>query len=82
MWCYRILSAVFAIPCALCWGVNFACLQFDYIWCIQPYLKVFAIKLRPIAVIWGACLRAIIDPLFESCGKVLSNIKITTKKET
>ncbi|CAG2255000.1 CAV3 [Mytilus edulis] len=53
-WCYRILSAVCALPCSFCWGLHFACLSFNYIWSIQPSLRSFSIQIGPIAKVWKA----------------------------
>lgn len=80
-WCYRILSAIFAVPCSFCWGLHFACLAFNYIWTIQPSFRSFQIQLRPLAKIWSLCIRAFCDPLFESIALVLSKIRLTFKKD-
>ena len=40
IWCYRITSIILALPCAVCWGLHFACLAFCQIWCCIPCLKV------------------------------------------
>ncbi|XP_071141220.1 caveolin-3-like [Mytilus edulis] len=80
-WCYRILSAVCALPCSFCWGLHFACLSFNYIWSIQPSLRSFSIQIGPIAKVWSMCVRAFCDPLFESIGFIFSKIKISFKRD-
>ncbi|KAK3701728.1 hypothetical protein QZH41_018890, partial [Actinostola sp. cb2023] len=45
-WCYRILTAIFGIPTAILCGCYFACLSFDYIWCIMPCLRGYLIELQ------------------------------------
>lgn len=46
-WCYRILTAIFAIPCAFCWGVSFACLTCGFVWNVRPLIRRYAIEIIP-----------------------------------
>ncbi|XP_033746505.1 caveolin-1-like [Pecten maximus] len=80
-WCYRILTAIFAIPCAFCWGISFACLTCGFVWNVRPMIRRYAIEIIPCAQIWRIFIEAIISPIFESCGKIFSGIIITMKKE-
>ncbi|XP_063427527.1 caveolin-3-like [Mytilus trossulus] len=79
-WCYRILSAIFAVPCAFCWGLHFACLTFSHIWTIQPSLRSCNIEIYPMARLWGLFVRSFCDPFCESVGLMLSKIKISINK--
>jgi len=54
-WCYRILSAIFAVPCAFCCGLHFACLTCDHIWTVQPSLKSCSINIYLLRS-FGNCL--------------------------
>lgn len=76
-WCYRIITAIFGIPTAIFCGFYFACLSFDYIWCIMPCLRAYLIELQCIGKVFGLCVRTFFDPLFESVGKVFGNMKIS-----
>ncbi|XP_031561655.1 caveolin-3-like [Actinia tenebrosa] len=79
-WCYRILTAIFGVPTAILCGCYFACLSFDYIWCIMPCLRGYLIELQCLGKVWGLCIRTFCDPLFESLSKILGGIKLTKVK--
>ncbi|EDO41786.1 predicted protein, partial [Nematostella vectensis] len=75
-WCYRIITAIFGIPTAILCGCYFACLSFDYIWCVMPCLRGYLIELQCLGKIWGLCIRTFCDPLFESFSKIFSGIRV------
>nr|XP_002121873.1 caveolin-3 [Ciona intestinalis] len=75
-WVYRIMTLVFGVPCALIWGVYFACLAFLSIWWIMPCIRCLGIKINFIGKIWSLTVRTILDPVFESIGLLLSRIRI------
>lgn len=75
-WCYRILSAIFAVPCAFCWGLHFACLTCNHIWTVQPSLKSCSINIYPLAKLWELFVRSFCDPFCESVGLMLSKINL------
>lgn len=76
-WCYRILSAIFAVPCAFCWGIHFACLTFAHIWTVQPSIKSCTIDIYPSGKLWALFIRSFCDPFCESIGFVFSKIRIS-----
>ena len=39
MWCYKITSLILGVPCAVIWGIYFACLAFCTSWCCMPCIK-------------------------------------------
>merc|ERR1739838_1213751 len=53
-WCYRILTAVLAVPLSVFWGLYFALLAFCSIWCIAPCIKGFIIWTNFISKIWDS----------------------------
>jgi len=75
-WLYRLLAALCALPCALCWGINFACLSFCHIWAITPFLRVFDLFFYFIKRIWSAIVHTLCDPIFESVGMLFSNVRV------
>lgn len=79
-WCYRIITAILGVPTAVLCGIYFACLSFDYIWCIMPCLRAYIIELQCLGKIFGLCVRTFFDPFFESVGKVFGGIKVSTQK--
>ena len=39
MWCYKITSLILGVPCAVIWGIYFACLAFCTSWCCMPCIR-------------------------------------------
>ena len=78
-WCYRIITAILGIPTAVLCGIYFACLSFDYVWCIMPCLKAYVIELQCLGKVFGLCLRTFCDPFFESVAKIFGGIKVSTQ---
>lgn len=78
-WCYRILTAVLAVPLSVFWGLYFALLAFCSIWCIAPCIKGFIIWTNFVSKIWGLMVRTFLDPLFESIGLIFTKIQVTMK---
>ncbi|XP_033127403.1 caveolin-1-like [Anneissia japonica] len=75
--CYRILTAICAVPLAFCWGCEFAFLSFYHVWCVTPYLKAYIININSCKIMYRACCSACCDPCFESVGRCLSDIRVT-----
>merc|ERR1711953_1255773 len=80
-WCYRILTAVLAVPLSVFWGLYFALLAFCSIWCISPCIKGFIIWTTFISKIWGLMVRTFLDPLFESFGLIFTKIQVTLRMQ-
>lgn len=80
-WCYRILTAVLAVPLSVFWGLYFALLAFCSIWCISPCIKGFIIWTTFISKIWGLMVRTFLDPLFESLGLIFTKIQVTLRMQ-
>lgn len=78
-WCYRIITAVCGVPTAILCGIYFACLSFDYIWCIMPCLRAYTIELQFLGKLFSLCVRSFFDPFFESVGKIFGGVKIERK---
>ncbi|XP_070557210.1 caveolin-3-like [Ptychodera flava] len=81
LWCYRILSAICAVPAAFCWGISFACLFFGQIWCTVPCIKGCTLQLIAFGKIYSSCIHTFYDPCYDSCSRILSRIWITLMKE-
>lgn len=80
-WSYRILTALVGVPLALAWGVVFALLTFLHIWAVVPFVRSFLIEIQAVSRVYGVCVRAFLDPLFQAVGKVLSGIHVVRRKE-
>lgn len=81
-WTYRIMTAVFAVPIAIFWGLYFALFAFCSIWCLVPCIKGFVIWTNFIGKVWGLIVRTFLDPLFESIGLCFTNIRVTLRMST
>lgn len=76
-WCYRIITAICGVPTAILCGIYFACLSFDYIWCIMPCLRAYIIELKCLGQLFSLCVRTFFDPFFESVGKIFGGMKLS-----
>lgn len=81
-WCYRILSVICALPLSCCWGISFACLTFEHIWCSVPSMRVFKVTIQPLGYMWSTCLQLVFEPFCTSMSLIFSNIRIVLKKDT
>jgi len=81
LWCYRILSLICAIPCAICWGICFACLSFCNIWMYVPCIKSCKIELYCFQQIFDLLMGTIVAPIFDAFGRCFSNIRVTMSKD-
>ncbi|GAB6022543.1 hypothetical protein CHUAL_006649 [Chamberlinius hualienensis] len=76
LWCYRLLAALVALPCAIFCGFNFALLTCFHVWGVTPAMRIFQINIRFLQRFWSLFFRAIFDPIFQSIGMLCSNINI------
>ncbi|XP_042900591.1 caveolin-1 [Parasteatoda tepidariorum] len=76
-WVYRVLAAVFALPCGLLWGLIFSFTCIASVWIISPAMKLVDVLLHVVRRVWGGTVRAVLDPVFQS-----ASILITAKRET
>ena len=76
LWCYKFLSALCGVPCALCWGLHFACLSFCQIWYYQPSIRSFSIQVKPCATMFGILISAFVEPCMLALGRILSSIRV------
>ncbi|XP_072025550.1 caveolin-3-like [Amphiura filiformis] len=72
LWCYKIISAICAVPAAFCWGVYFACMSFMYIWYLTPCVKAYLVQLNFASNLFQVCLKSFCNPLWESCALIFS----------
>lgn len=81
LWCYKFLSALCGVPCALCWGLHFACLSFCQIWYYQPTIRSFSIQVKPCSRMFIIVLGAFVEPCLVALGKVFSSIRFHLIRE-
>lgn len=75
-WCYRLLAALIALPCAIFCGFNFALLTCFNVWAVTPAMRILQIKFHFLKRIWSMVFRTIFDPIFQSIGMLFSNITV------
>ncbi|NP_001161512.1 caveolin [Saccoglossus kowalevskii] len=80
-WCYRITTCICGIPCAVCWGIEFACLTFWHVWYVVPYTKAWLISINWLQRLWQIWISCFMDPLFDSFSRIFSNIKVTVNRD-
>uniref|UniRef100_V9L8R6 Caveolin n=1 Tax=Callorhinchus milii TaxID=7868 RepID=V9L8R6_CALMI len=76
LWCYRIISTVFAVPVSLISGFLFAVLSCLHIWCVMPCVKNCLMNMPCIQAIWRTIVDVVISPCCESMGKCFSSINL------
>lgn len=77
LWCYRLLSALLALPCGLTWGLLFSLLSLVHVWLLTPTLRVFDVILHVVHRVWGGLVRTLLDPVFQSVGKLAGDVRVT-----
>uniref|UniRef100_T1J6V1 Caveolin n=1 Tax=Strigamia maritima TaxID=126957 RepID=T1J6V1_STRMM len=80
-WLYRLLAAIFALPCAVCWGITFALISFCHIWALSPFFRILDIFFYVIKRIWSGIIQTLCNPVFRSIGMVFSSVRIHHHKE-
>ncbi|KAJ7369598.1 Caveolin-1 [Desmophyllum pertusum] len=77
--CYWFLSFVCGVPLAFWFGCYFACMGFEYIWCVMPCTRAWMIEIECIGKKYAHCIKTFCDPCFESIGKMCSKINVKTE---
>ncbi|KAL1418631.1 hypothetical protein MTO96_025814 [Rhipicephalus appendiculatus] len=77
LWCYRLLAALLALPCGLTWGLLFSLLSLVHVWLLTPALRVLDVFLHVVHRVWGGLVRTLLDPVFQSIGKVAGDVRVT-----
>jgi caveolin 3 len=76
IWCYRILSTIIALPCALFWGCMFACFTFTQVWFIVPFLTHLKLLLDCIGLVWKLPVKMCCNPCHDSMSRIFSGFKL------
>jgi len=77
---YQFVSFVFGIPLSLLWGCVFALVACCHVWFYSPLRRSHVIKMGCWSQFWSVVISSCFDPLFESTGKVFSNVNINTER--
>lgn len=78
---YFSLSAIFALPLSLIWGLLFAFLTFWRIWAVVPTIKICVFVsdclFRPLLLV----IKEIVHPLFKAVGKLGRGLRGILRRE-
>ncbi|XP_067930407.1 caveolin-3-like [Watersipora subatra] len=74
--CYIIISALCTWLCGCCWGCDFACMTFTYIWCCTPTIQISKLICGSCETLYSTFLNCCIGPLCSAIGLFFSNIKV------
>lgn len=77
IWCYRITSAMLALPLAVLCGINFACMSFCNIWLANPLVRCLAMECHIVRQVWELIMDVLLRPFCVSVGQCLASIKMT-----
>ncbi len=72
--CYTVLTFICALPAALCWGCQFACITFNQIWCVTPFVRCFNMLFVCLARIYSTVVHCYCDPINESMALIFTQI--------
>lgn len=74
--CYKFLTVLCGLPAALCWGCKFACIAFNYIWCMVPCMRCCELCISCCRVRYQLLLSCCLAPLFETLSLCCSRCGI------
>lgn len=75
--CYKVLTALFSIPLALCWGCTFGITSFIHIWFCMPVLRCNHIVMKCVKTCMSILVSTFVGPYFEVMGLILTRIHVT-----
>merc|ERR1711976_130467 len=75
--CYKFLTFICGVPLAFCWGCEFACEACYHVWYLTPAIHEMGIYCKTTAMQCQICLGACMTPFMESCGRCLSEIRMS-----
>ncbi|KAI7794931.1 caveolin-2 [Triplophysa rosa] len=81
VWCYRIITALLAVPVSLIAGVLFAILGFIHIWFLTPCVQVVLINTGWLQTLWSSVLDIFILPFCQSVAKCCGGISVRLTRE-
>lgn len=76
---YHVLVIVLGIPLAILWAILNGIMIFVYVWIWGPVLRFFIIHVYSVAPAATVPVRAILGPVFETIGLMLSHIRFKGK---
>ena len=78
--CYTVLTVLCSWLCGLCWGCEFACITFSYIYSWAPALKRFKLICGMQQKMFETCLACSLGPCCSTMGLICSKIQVVQNK--
>uniref|UniRef100_A0A5S6QV98 Caveolin n=1 Tax=Trichuris muris TaxID=70415 RepID=A0A5S6QV98_TRIMR len=75
-WCYRVLSLVFALPCAILWATLFALVSFISIWFFQPLVQTFHLLFVCVFQGYEKLISGLLGPIGSAMGRCFENVRL------
>ncbi|KAJ7393015.1 Caveolin-1 [Desmophyllum pertusum] len=79
---YWVLTIVFGGLLSFLYGLSCGVLSFVMVWVATPFSRAWLIPLGLVGKIWLFIVRCFYDPLYESCGRIFSNVNININRAT
>jgi len=74
---YKVFSLIVAIPLAVVFGILFALVSTLSVFVFVPAGRLLSIPAGWIFKVWSVVIGAVFDPLFNSLGRIFSNVKVS-----
>jgi len=78
---YQVMSLFCGIPMAAFWGVLFAFVACAHVWIYAPLKRSHTIKMGCMADFLRPIYKVVLDPFFESLGKLFGSVSIKKRVE-
>lgn len=75
--CYLAMTTICGLPLALCWGCEFACVTFSYVWYITPCTRSCELWCTCSQKFFNVFLTCCLGPLVETAALIFSKITVT-----
>merc|ERR1712121_545785 len=72
---YKCFTFWFGICIAMEWGIDFALIAVEHIWCATPLFKMCEIDCGCCKKMYGLCVHCCLDPCCEACGMLFHAFK-------
>ncbi|KAL9972647.1 hypothetical protein ACROYT_G018995 [Oculina patagonica] len=79
---YSILTIVFGGLLSFLYGLTCGIMSFLMIWVFTPFVRLWLIPLGLMGKVWLFFVKCFYDPIYESCGRIFSNVNININRHT
>ena len=79
---YSFFTIVFGGLLSFAYGLSCGILSFIMIWIAAPSVRLWLIPMGLVGNLWRAVVKCFLDPYYESCGRIFSNINMNLNHRT